>query len=245
MLYVVNKELDSSFNLAFEEEVLLSELISEEPVFCLWRNPKSVIVGVSQVVENEVNLEYCRDNGIAVVRRHTGGGAVYHDLGNLNFSFFFPTKPADNPYLHVFSLLKPAFKKLGVEITTSKTNDMLIDGMKFSGMAERVIGNRVMVHGTLLYDTDLQVMAQALNTKNSKFNKPRGVASRRATVTNLKPFLKSVGSIEEFSMVLQDTLSDGDSQINVQMRDDFIEKVRDRAYRDYIPLNRIREIQKL
>lgn len=235
MQFVINDKLNPSFNLAFEEEILYSDYLLQNPLFCLWRNQKSVIVGISQVVEDEVNLQHCNDNGILVVKRHTGGGAVYHDLGNLNFSFFLPNGLTTNPYHYAYSILKPSFKELGIEINVSKTNDLLFEGKKFSGMAQRIIGERVMVHGTILYDTDFEAMAKALSTTKSKFTKPRGVASRRAEVTNLKGNLKKIKDIIELENALIEFISNSDKQI--VLTDEFYEKVNTRAREYYKPLN--------
>lgn len=239
MLRVVNNRLNPSFNLAFEEELLLSDIVSRSPVFCLWRNQRSVIVGISQVVENEVNLQYCNDNGIYVVRRHTGGGAVYHDLGNLNFSFFFPGKPDVNPYQHVYTILQPAFQKLGIKIDISSTNDLLFAGKKFSGMAERVIEDKVMVHGTILFDTDLEVLSHALSTGKSKFDKPRGVASRRAVVTNLKDCIKNTEDIIQFADALGRNISATCDCDVISLPNDFENRVIHRAETCYLPLNKM------
>lgn len=237
MQQLINHELDPSFNLAFEEEMLLSDIISNSPAFCLWRNAPSVIVGVSQVEELEVNLQYCKEKSISVVRRRTGGGAVYHDSNNLNFSFFFPEKPEGNPFYHVYDLMRPAFRQLGIEIDRSGTNDMLFDGRKFSGMAERVIGGRFMVHGTILFDTDFGEMAKALTTVKGKFSKPRGVASRHAEVINLKGYLKDIDDITALENALGSYLSDTGERGCVNLPTDFLERVRRRAETDYRPLN--------
>lgn len=238
MRFIVNNGLSPSFNLALEEEILLSDIVSRLPAFCLWRNKSSVIVGVSQIVENEVNLKYCSENCISVVRRHTGGGAVYHDLGNLNISFFFPNRPSVNPYHYIHSIFRPVFKKLGIEIDVSTTNDLLHDGKKFSGMAQRVIGDRLLVHGTILFDVDFETMARALATEKSKFNTPKGVASRRAKVTNLKGCLGNIDDIAELADVLETSFAGSDERINVSRSNDFIEKVKTRAQRAYPELNK-------
>lgn len=235
--YIPNDKTDTSFNLAFEEELLYSDLLSQTPTFSLWRNPPSVIIGVSQIAEQEVNLRYCNENGIPVVRRKTGGGAVYHDLGNLNFSFFFPKKPDVNPYQSVYDILKPAFQKLGIDIDLSQTNDLLYAGRKFSGMAERVIGDRTMVHGTILYNVDFGTMSKALTTDKSKFTQPRGVRSRHAEVININDYLKDIKDIrsliEQLSGLLKGIAADGDHIL----QQEFLEKVRHRAATHYAPLN--------
>lgn len=243
MRCIVNNNINPSFNLAFEEELFLSEIVSESPTFCLWRNQKSVIVGVSQVVENEVNLHFCNDNGIPIVRRHTGGGAVYHDLDNLNYSFFFPHKPEGNPYAHVFSILRPAFRHLGIDMGISTTNDLLLDGKKFSGMAMRTMGERMLVHGTLLFDTDMDAMAKALTTEKGKFNRPRGVASRHAEVINIKSHLNGIDDVSQLAEALGKFLSDEKYSDCVTLPEGFIDKVMERAAADYTPLNKKEIVQ--
>lgn len=237
MKYIPNHKTDPSFNLALEEEFLLSEYVTDGSVFSLWRNPPSVIIGVSQIAEQEVNLRYCKENGIPVVRRKTGGGAVYHDLGNLNFSFFFPDRPDLNPYRSVYDLLRPAFQKLGIEIDLSRTNDLLFEGRKFSGMAERVVGDRTMVHGTILYDVDFGTMSNALSTGKSKFSQPKGIRSRHAEVINIKNYLRDIKDIqsleEQLSILLKGIAADED----LVLPQEFLEKVRNRAASHYAPLN--------
>lgn len=237
MKCIINNEENPSFNLAFEEEFLLSEYMSGEPVFCIWRNPKSVIIGVSQIAEQEVNLRYCIEKGIPVIKRRTGGGAVYHDLGNLNFTFFFPYRPSQNLYQLAYAILKPAFQELGIEISLSQTNDLLIDRKKFSGMAERIVGEKAMVHGTLLYDTDFNAMSNALSNVKGKFTQPRGVASRHASVVNLKEHLKDIPDVLSLSEHLRMFFTGHDSKRLEHPSDDFLDRVRQRAERHYLPLN--------
>lgn len=237
MRCIINNEENPSFNLAFEEEFLLSEYKSDEPAFCIWRNPQSVIIGVSQIPEQEVNLRYCIENGIPVIRRRTGGGAVYHDLGNLNLSFFFHGVPSGCHYVTAYDILNPAFQRLGIDIRLSQTNDLLLNGRKFSGMAERTVGNKVMVHGTILYDTDFDVMAKALSTDKSKFVKPRGVASRHASVINLKDHLKTIPDALSLMEYLRRYLTGHDPDVCEHSSDEFLDRVRQRAVRHYAPLN--------
>lgn len=237
MKCIINAEENPSFNLAFEEEFLLSEFLRDRQAFCIWRNPKSVIIGVSQIAEQEVNFRYCIENGIPVIRRRTGGGAVYHDFGNLNFSFFFPYRPSQNLYQLAYTILKPAFQALGIEISLSQTNDLLLNGKKFSGMAERTVGDKAMVHGTILYDTDFKAMSKSLSTAKGKFSQPRGVASRHASVINLKEQLKDVPDVLSLAEHLRMYLTGHDSDIREYPSDEFIDRVIQRAERYYLPLN--------
>lgn len=236
MKCIINRVENPSFNLAFEEEFLLSEYLTDEAAFCIWRNHKSVIIGVSQSAEQEVNLRFCYDNDIPVIRRKTGGGTVYHDLGNLNFSLFFPFRPAAaNHYEHAYAILKPAFNELGLDISLSRTNDLLFDGRKFSGMAQRIAGDRMMVHGTILFDTDLGVMSKVLSVDNSKFLQPRGVASRHASVVNIREYLKDIPDALTLALRLRSSLQASSSCIPLSI--DFLDRVKNRAESDYAPLN--------
>lgn len=187
--------LDPAFNLAFEE-VLCNTLPADHPGWLLlWRNGPSVIVGRFQNTAAEVNARYIEANAIRVVRRNTGGGAVYHDEGNLNFSFIMPRgAKGDGPFedFSFSGFLGPmvdAMRDLGVAAELSGRNDMLTDGAKFSGSAQRQTKTMVLHHGTLLIDLDMSILGQALAGDPEKF-KSKGLASVRSRVTNLRPYLR-------------------------------------------------------
>ena len=237
MIELINKIEDPSINLALEECFFLSEYLREEPVFCIWRNTESVIIGVSQDAEQEVNLDFCTEHGIPVVRRKTGGGAVYHDPGNLNFTFFYPHIPAGNAYRIIHDTLRPAFDSLGIKTEISPTNDILCYGRKFSGMATRERDGRLMVHGTILYDTNLHTMAQALTTDRSKFIQPKGVKSRHAKVINLRECSGAPTDIHILAQFLRDRLRGQDAGIDLRSNKGFLTMVRQRAQKYYTPLN--------
>ena len=167
---------DSHYNMAFEQWCL-THLCQDELYFYLWRNAPAVIIGENQDAEAEVNLEYLKANGIALARRVTGGGAVYHDLQNLNYSFV--GKDADP------ALMVEALRKLGVPAELTGRNDIFVEGRKVSGYARRMEGSNLLVHGTLMYDVDIDVLTHALDTPVSKLNR-KGVQSVRSRVTNLK-----------------------------------------------------------
>lgn len=194
MKYFINSCTDPYRNMAFDEWCL--ENGPDEPVFYLWRNRPSVIVGFNQVAENEVNLDYLREHGILLVRRVTGGGAVYHDLQNLNYSFAGPLHTIDT------TLITDALMAMGLDVERTGRNDIFLDGRKISGYARRVWKNRELIHGTLMYDVDIETLTAALNVEGSKLNR-KGVASVRSRVTNIKDYLPDIQDIDEFQQALQ------------------------------------------
>lgn len=205
MRYIKNPNNDPYFNMAFDEYCLES-LPIDEPVFFLWQNRPAVIVGFNQEVNTEVNLEYLRANGIELVRRVTGGGAVYHDLGNLNYTIVGRSEDLERDYPEYASLMMKALQSLGVPATLSGRNDILVEGKKVSGFAKRVCRNRLMVHGTLMYDVDLEVLTQALCPPATKLQS-KGIASVRSRVTNLCEHLPDIPDIRMFSQRLEEILS--------------------------------------
>ena len=197
--YFINGCTDPYRNMAFDEWFL--ENGTDEPVFYLWRNRPSVIIGFNQVAENEVNLDYLREHGILLVRRVTGGGAVYHDLQNLNYSFAGPLHTIDT------TLITDALTAMGLDVERTGRNDIFLDGRKISGYARRVWKNRELIHGTLMYDVDIETLTAALNVEGSKLNR-KGVASVRSRVTNIKDYLPGIHGIDEFRQALQKILEE-------------------------------------
>ena len=201
MKYIENYSNDPRYNLAFEE-YCFKHLSREEDYILLWINGPAIIIGKNQNTLEEVNSEYVKENNIRVVRRITGGGAVYHDLGNLNFSII---TNADGKGVIDFkkynlSILE-ALKELGVPCELSGRNDITIDGKKFSGIAQSIWKDRVLNHGTLLFDTELNVLSKALNVKQDKIES-KGVKSVKSRVTNIKDYLNVDVDMDEFREVL-------------------------------------------
>ena len=198
--YIQVDTTDPAFNLALEEYVFES-LSKDYNYFILWQNASTVVVGRHQNTFNEVDEAFIRENHITVVRRLSGGGAVYHDLGNLNFTFI-QDAAGKEPDLGLFCRpVAQAIRTLGAEAEVNGRNDITVNGMKFSGNAQYVKYGRVMHHGTLLFDSQLEVAAKALRPDPEKI-KAKGVASVRSRITNLKPLLPEGTTLEIFREAL-------------------------------------------
>lgn len=219
MKYIVNDSNDPRYNLAFEEYCLKHlDLKENEEYVILWINGPAIIVGKNQNTLEEVNQQYVEDEGIQVVRRVTGGGAVYHDLGNLNFSIITLTTDLERIDFKKYNVpIVEALQKLGINAELSGRNDMTIDGKKFSGIAQSVWKKRVLNHGTLLFDTDLEVLTKALNVKQDKIVS-KGIKSIRSRVTNIKPYMPEEGDIHKFKEVLLRTIFEKENSEPVEYK---------------------------
>lgn len=199
---------DATLNLAVEE---ILSLTAEEPVMMLWRNSPSIIVGRHQNTAAEINGEFVATNNIAVVRRITGGGAVYHDLGNVNFSFISMQREwgTESAARHTAPIVF-ALKKCGVDAEFSGRNDIMAESRKISGCARSVPLNHTLFHGTLLFDANLEILSQALNPDPDKFVS-KGIKSVRARVGNVKDMLppgSSIVSMDDFVAHLESAISE-------------------------------------
>lgn len=231
MRYLKNLHTDPYYNMAFDEYCLTS-LPMDEPVFYLWQNHPSVIVGYNQNVNTEVNLEYLKENGISLVRRVTGGGAVYHDLGNLNYTIVGGSDDLERDYPKYAETMLRALQELGIPATLSGRNDILVEGKKVSGFAKRVCKNRLMVHGTLMYNVDLERLTEVLCPPTQKLQS-KGIASVRSRVTNLCDYLPDVNDIQSFSQRIEEILSNHYTDKEFMLSDtDFlnIQKLADDKY---------------
>lgn len=183
------KTVDPTYNLAVEEALFEAlENVGEE-YFLLWQNAPSVIVGRHQNTAEEVNEEYVKSHNIPVVRRSTGGGAVYHDLGNLNFSFLrYMERGEDTSFARYINPIIRALRSLGINAEMSGRNDMLVDGKKFSGNAQKKSGQKILQHGTILVSLDTSHLTDILTGNPDKYQS-KGVASHKSRVANLIEFV--------------------------------------------------------
>lgn len=199
MIYIVNESHKPDFNIALEE-YCFKRMGQHDKVFILWINEPSIIVGRHQNTMAEINEKFIQENGIHVVRRISGGGAVYHDLNNLNYTIIsdehndsrtFDFKAFSEPVIQTL-------RELGVEAEFSGRNDLIIDGKKISGNAQAYIDGRVMHHGCILFDVDLSVLSNALETSGDVVD-AKGVKSVRSRVDNILPNLPVQITVTEFA----------------------------------------------
>ncbi len=232
IVYIEVTTTDPAFNLALEEYVF-EHMPRDKEYFLTWQNDNAIIIGRHQNTLAEINGEYVRDHGIRVVRRLSGGGAVYHDLGNLNFTFIVDAQPGQKVDLRKFCQpIADTLGKLGATATVDGRNDILIDGKKISGNAQYVRQGRVMHHGTILFDADTSVLSQALQPDPTKVQS-KGVKSVRSRVTNVRPCLERDMTLEEFREALTNSLlqQDGYSRYELTQQDiDAIEEIRRERY---------------
>ena len=211
MRYVKNLSTDPHYNMAFDE-LCLEQFPYECPVFYVWRNRPSVIIGLNQNAYSEVNIPYIERNDILLARRVTGGGAVYHDLQNINYTIVGSSSDLEKDYSGYLHYMVDALHTLGVNAELSGRNDILVDGRKVSGYAKRVWRDRLMIHGTLMYDVDLDTLTDALATDGSKLE-GKGIASVRSRVANLKDLLPCFSGVETLMAELERIMAAGDEEI--------------------------------
>jgi lipoate---protein ligase len=200
MLIIKRHHTNPYFNLAAEEYFLKE---STEDIFMLWRNEPAIIVGKHQNTISEINIDFVKENNISVVRRLTGGGAVFHDLGNLNFTFIQSNRDHTlNDFRKYTEPILEVLLKLGINARFEGRNDLTIDGKKFSGNAEMVWKNRVLHHGTLLFSATMKDLSQALKVDHAKFQ-DKAVKSVRSRVTNISEHLQKPMDVLQFSEMIQ------------------------------------------
>jgi len=213
MLFIDNKGItDPQINLAIEEYAL-KNLNINETYLLFYINKPSIIIGKNQNTIEEINTEYVDSNGIIVVRRLSGGGAVYHDLGNLNFSFI--TKDDGESFHNFRKFTEPvveALQNLGVNAELSGRNDLLAEGRKISGNAQFSTKGRMFSHGTLLFDSEMDHVVSALKVKKDKIES-KGIKSIRSRVANISEFLTEKISIEEFRSLILKSIFGGEENI--------------------------------
>lgn len=211
MLYIRNDSTNPYFNLAMEE--YLFNLDDNVDYFLLWQNEPTIVVGKYQNTAEEINSEYVKEKGIHVVRRITGGGAVYHDLGNLNYTFINKGREKKEFDFRKFTMpIVKALGRFGVEAELSGRNDITIAQKKFSGNAQYVKQGKVLHHGTLLFNSEMEELTKALKVSEDKFQS-KGIKSVRSRVTNIADYLPANITVYEFKEMLLKYMFDEDAEL--------------------------------
>lgn len=232
MQYINYFNQDAYTNIAMDAW-LLKNLKPEKPVFSLWQNKRAVIVGENQNTFSEVNSNYIDTHDVQVVRRVSGGGAVYHDLGNICFTFFVPvSSSAGVDFSQFVKPMADALESLGIHVDISGRNDLEIAGKKISGNAQRYAGGYLMHHGTLLWNTDVDAMVRSLNVADEKFIS-KAAKSVRSRVGNIKDYASKDLTIDKFiaqlKFYLTDEGRDGEYELNGNQKADIL-KLRDEQF---------------
>lgn len=193
MLFINNTITSPYFNLSAEEYMLKN---MDESIVMMWQNEPSIIIGKNQHLASEVNEEFVREKALKVVRRFSGGGAVYHDLGNLNITFIESSKDID--FMKYTKQMQDLLSVIGIHAIADQRRALTIDGLKISGSAQCIHRDRAMYHATLLFESNLENLTVALNSSEKPLNDKKHVQSVRSTVTNIKDHMAVPLSISEF-----------------------------------------------
>lgn len=195
MIFIKHDNTNPYINHAIEDYALNK---FDDDCFILWRNERCILIGKNQNTLSEINIDYVKENNIPVVRRMTGGGAIFNDLGNLNFTFI--SKIDENRFADFKKFTDPiirGLKKLSINAALSGRNDLTVDGKKFSGNAQYNSKDKILHHGSILFAADMSNLVQALKVKDIKFQ-DKAIKSIGSRVTNLSEHLKTPMSVVEF-----------------------------------------------
>jgi len=222
MLCIHIKNTNPYFCLAAEEYLLKN---FDDDIFMLWQSDDTIVVGKHQNALSEINYRFVRENNITLARRISGGGTVFHDEGNVNFSFIKNVKsPAEISFKQFTKPVVETLSKLGITATTSGRNDLLIEGKKISGNAEHIFKNRVLHHGTLLFNSDLKNLGQAINVVPGKYQS-KAVQSNRSEVANISSFLKKEIPIKDFILFMIEVQLDKMGNVFYELNETDIQKI--------------------
>ena len=208
MILVESDNMDAAFHFSVEE-LFTRYIRSNTPVLMLWRTVKTVMLGNNQVVNAEIDIEFAMTSGIQIVRRSSGGGAIFTDPGTVLYTVIEPL--ISNTSTHrekVASSVIDALGTMGVTASREGRNDILIEGKKISGFAQYTSGNHVCTHGSLLYDTDLDTLTDVLIANPAKLQ-PKGISSIKSRVTNIKDYTQEKYPLGEFIVKLKTELLRG------------------------------------
>lgn len=199
MLFIDNTSISPYFNLSAEEYLLKNK---NEDIIMLWQNEPSIIIGKNQHLESEINEEFVKEKRLKVVRRLSGGGAVYHDLGNLNITFFQSSEEID--FMKYTKKMQELLNTIGINAIADHRQALTINGLKISGSAQCIHRGRAMFHATLLFESNLDNLTAALQSSERSLSNKKYVQSIRSSVTNIKDNIPVPLSISEFKIIIKE-----------------------------------------
>lgn len=233
MKYIRNDSINPYFNVAFEE-YCLENVALDEDYFIIWQNGPSIVIGNNQNVFQEINAYYVNKYNIPIVRRISGGGTVYHDLGNINFTFIFNNNWKNYiNYIEHNEKIMEVLLSLGIETAMSKRHDILYKGKKISGNAQKINKKRVLHHGTILFDTDLNLLDKFLKVR-MKSIESKAIESIRSEVTNIKNNLDVQLDTNEFKEYLIKSLSNNYKDEEIKIFDEDIINIEKNVNEKYL-----------
>ena len=228
----VSESLDVYHNQAIEK-YFLDRIEDDEVILYLWQNDKTIVIGANQDAYGECDIEKLEKDGGHLARRITGGGAVYHDLQNLNYTIVGKSRDLNADYPDYLHFVVNALRGLGVPAELSGRNDIMVDGRKCSGYAKRVWKDRLMVHGTLMFDVDLETLREVLSVPGSKMA-ASGIASVRSKVANLREFLPRFCDVLALKDALHGILAGADTEVTLDTaQQDAIDRMADEKFRTW------------
>lgn len=227
MIYIESKSNDPAYNTALEL-FAFNELAQEDNVFYLWINKPCIVVGKNQNTRQEIDQKYCDENDIQIVRRISGGGAVYHDYNNLNYTII--SSEEDKANFDFKSMSQPvidALAEIGVDAHFTGRNDLQIGDQKFCGNAQYIRGNRMMHHGCIMFDVDLSVLSKALKVSKDKIES-KGKKSVRSRVTNIKPHIEDQSyTVKDFMEKLRKFMDEKYQMTTYEVTDEDEKKIQE------------------
>jgi lipoate-protein ligase A len=214
MLFIENESTEASFHFAAEEYCMSGVFKEEEPVILLWQTDKCVMLGANQIVNAEINVDFAEETGIGIVRRSSGGGAIFADSGTLLYSVILPlpyngvSDAKTLEYEHAAVPIVGALGQMGVSARIEGRNDILLDGCKISGIAQFARKRRICTHASLLYNTDLEILSEVLRPDDGKILS-KAIRSVRNRVDNIAPHMNAKLSMQEFRNEFKNNLLSG------------------------------------